>query len=119
MAESSDILSKGNLPFSFPLYRLSRKEPASIDGGFGHKVFSFGNCYFGSSTKETPIYSPLNKGDVAIKTLLNSWHRQRKGAQSIANKVFLRNCGMFRASIAKQVKQMSHLGNIAAALSYI
>ena len=27
MTVSSNILSKGNLPFSFPLYRLSLKEP--------------------------------------------------------------------------------------------
>ena len=41
MAESSDILSKGNLPFSFPLYRLSRKEPPLMEG-LGPKYFLFG-----------------------------------------------------------------------------
>ena len=40
MTLSSDILSKGNLPFSFPLYGLSLKEPPLMEA-LGQKHFLF------------------------------------------------------------------------------
>ena len=40
MTVSSNILSKGNLPFSFPLYRLSLKEPPLMEV-LGRKHFLF------------------------------------------------------------------------------
>ena len=62
MTLSSDILSKGNLPFSFPLYGLSLKEPPLMEI-LGRKHFLF--FVIISLLPSSLLLSPYNEGHIS------------------------------------------------------